>query len=102
MSLFNIGWLVDLQDLIKWAEPSEGFRETTPDGDPFPTLIARYTNSGKGTLLWSKTISYLNGVFPETEVTRVYVDGAVPAGNTLTEVTTYTGPFEATKTGTVT
>jgi hypothetical protein len=79
---------------------SGAFKETLPDGDPFPTSMIWWTSSGKTDKIVELTITY-SGAFPSTEVWKMYDTDGSTVLVTVTDAITYTGAFEATRTRTI-
>ena len=83
------------KDLTSFIEPIRGYQETTPTASAFPTAIIWYTDSGKGTKVWEKLLTY-SGVLVTTEIIKVYILGTL--ARTQTTSITYSGVFETHRT----
>ena len=64
------------------------YEETQYNGDDNPTVIQRWTDAGKGTLLFEEELTY-TGLYPTTVVQKVYTNGVLTQTQTLTK--TYDG-----------
>lgn len=95
-----------LRQLIHFIDngPAEGFtpgayRETT--GTVFPTVIIWWESSSKLKKIVEKLITY-TGAFPTTIAWNVYdVDGSTMLA-TVSDLISYSGPFETSRTRTIT
>lgn len=94
-----------LRDLIHFIDsgPAEGFasgayRESLYSGAKLASEIW-YEDSGKTQKIVELTITY-SGIFPATEVWKMYDTDGTTVLVTLTDAITYSGAFEATRTRT--
>jgi hypothetical protein len=94
-----------LRQLIHLAEtgPFDGFgstiyREILPAASPFPTSVTWWETSAKLKKIVEKELTYNASNFPITIIWRVYdVDGTTPVA-TSTDLITYSGAFEISRT----
>lgn len=89
-----------LRQLIHFLDngPGDGFapnayREILPYGNPFPTSVTWYTDSGKSQKIVEKLIA-LAGPFPTSITWNMYAQDGVTIVESLTDTITYSGPFE--------
>ena len=98
-----------LHQLIHFADgldgPMEGFsgayRETLPLGSPFPTQIIWWESNTKMKKIIEKTIIRNANQNPVVITCKVYDTDGITLLATLTDIITYSGPFETTRTRTV-
>lgn len=97
-----------LRDLIHFIDegPGDGFasgafREALPLGNPFPTSITWYLDTGKTQKLVEKFISYVNNAFPSVITWRMYDTDGVSVIHTVTDTITYSSAFESTRIRTI-
>lgn len=85
--------------------PVEGFasgayKQTLPVDDPFPTQEIWWESAAMLKKIAHKTITYTD-VFPTTEVLVIYAADGVTPLRTITDTIAYSGPFETTRTRSV-
>ena len=85
--------------------PAEGFasnayRETLPAANPFPTSVIWWESAAKLKKIVEKTIAY-TGSFPTTITWRVYAADGVTVVATVSDAITLSGPFELSRTRTI-
>ena len=96
-----------LRQLIHFIDdgPAEGFlsgayKETTPAGNPFPTLEVWWESSSKLKKLVELATTW-SGALITAEVWKVYDTDGTTVLATVTDAITYSGPFENTRTRTI-
>lgn len=97
-----------LRQLIHLADsegPMEGFtsgayRETTPTGSMFPTLVTWWTSSSKLNKIVDKQVTY-TGAFATSVVWRAYDTDGTTVLVTITDTIVYSGAAESTRTRTI-
>jgi len=96
-----------LRQLVHLAHngPYEGFqsglyKEVLPSGSPFPTSITWWDSSSKTKKIVEKTISW-SGAFPVSITWKAYSSDGSTVLSTVTDSITYKGPFEISRTRSV-
>lgn len=97
-----------LRQLIHFIEegPAGGFasgayKETLPSGDPFPTSVIWWESSSKLKKIVERTVTW-TGPLPTTDQWEVYdTDGSTVLA-TVSDAISYSGPFETSRTRTIT
>lgn len=97
-----------VRQLIHFIEegPAEGFasgayKETLPSANPFPTSIIWWESSSKLKKIVERTITW-TGANPTTDEWKIYdADGSTVLA-TVSDAISYSGPFETTRTRTIT
>jgi hypothetical protein len=97
-----------LRQLIHFIDegPGDGFasgayKEVLPSGNPFPTSIIWYLDSGKTKKLVEKLIIYDIHKFPFMITWNMYNTDGVTIVHTITDTITYNAAFESTRTRTI-
>lgn len=81
-------------DLAGWAEFSDGYVESLPTGNPLPTSVTAYLDSGKTVKVWEKLITYTDSL-ETTVVLKIYSSGVLV--RTYTTTLTYSGAVESSR-----
>jgi len=76
------------------------YREILPAGNPFPTSVVWYMDNTKSKKIVEKLI--MGGIFPTSIVWNMYDVDGVTIIESLTDVINYSGPFEISRTRTIT
>lgn len=95
----------DVRQLIHFIDhgpSSNSYKETLPEANPFPTSIIWYETSEKTKKIVSLTITRGENQLPMSIVWEMYdIDGSTLIA-TITDTITYNGPFEVSRTRSIT
>lgn len=99
----SIDFITNFLVMTQMEHPSGGYREVLPSSSPFPSIISWYTNSGKTVKLLEKTYLRDSQQNPTTIELKLY-DGTIANSviRTITDSIVYSGPFELSRTRTIT
>jgi hypothetical protein len=80
--------------------PSGSYREILPPSSPFPTTITWWESAAMLKKIFEKLYTY-TGAFPTTIVYNIYQTDGVTIAESATDVITYSGAFETSRTRTI-